>query len=284
MHSRISTSPFNFLDLECMKWFYIDESVTDGERRKGPYSIEEIREFVKQGQIKEETLVWRSGEENWKTWKDFVAEEIHDKAREDAEREELLQNTIKALEEAIESDKLKIRRFAGFFTRAVAFIVDNLILGIAGGIVLFILGSFGLVEIDAIQEAASNYVKNPMSNEAITQLVEAPGMATFLSIWTVIQTIYFIVFHAIFSATPGKMLVHIHVETHSGERLTWLSSIARYLCSVLTQFTMVFYGLGYIIVCIDPKRRALHDWIARTFVVYDEKIKIKESSEEEQEN
>lgn len=284
MHSHISTSPFNFLDLECMKWFYIDESVTDGERRKGPYSIVEIREFVKQGQIKEETLVWRSGEENWKTWKEFVAEEIHDKAREDAEREELLQNTIKALEEAIESDKLKIRRFAGFFTRAVAFIVDNLILGIAGGIVLFILGSFGLVEIDAIQEAASNYVKNPMSNEAITQLVEAPGMATFLSIWTVIQTIYFIVFHAIFSATPGKMLVHIHVETHSGERLTWLSSIARYLCSVLTQFTMVFYGLGYIIVCIDPKRRALHDWIARTFVVYDEKIKIKESSEEEQEN
>lgn len=267
-----------------MKWFYIDESVTDGERRKGPYSIEEIRDLVKQGLIKDETLVWRSGEENWKTWKDFVTEEIHEEARQDAEREEQLQNTIKALEEAIESDKLKIRRFAGFFTRAVAFIIDNLILGLAGGIVLFILGSLGLMEIGAIQEAAINYIKNPMSNEAITQLVEAPGMATFLSIWTIIQTIYFIVFHAIFSATPGKMIVHIHVETSNGERLTWISSIARYLCSVLTQFTMVFYGLGYIIVCIDPKRRALHDWIAHTFVVYDEKIKIKESSEEEQEN
>lgn len=267
-----------------MKWFYIDESVTDGDRRKGPYSIDEIREFVKQGTIKDETLVWRSGEENWKSWKEYAAEELSDKVRQEAEREELLQNTIKALEDAIESDKLKIRRFCGFFTRATAYIIDNLLLGLIGGIVLFILGSAGLVDMETIQAAASNYVKNPTSNEAITQLVEAPGMATFLSIWTIIQTIYFIVMHAIYSATLGKMLLHIHVETSMGERLTWGGSIARYLCSVLTQFTMVFYGLGYLIVCIDPKRRALHDWIARTFVVYDEKIKIKESSDKEQEN
>jgi uncharacterized RDD family membrane protein YckC len=44
----------------------------------------------------------------------------------------------------------------------------------------------------------------------------------------------------------------------------------RYLASIFTQFTLMLYGLGYIIVCIDPKRRALHDWIARTRVVYRE--------------
>jgi uncharacterized RDD family membrane protein YckC len=31
----------------------------------------------------------------------------------------------------------------------------------------------------------------------------------------------------------------------------------------------MFYGLGYLIVFIDPKRRALHDYIARTRVVHD---------------
>lgn len=268
-----------------MKWFFIDESITDGERRQGPYSIDEIHEFVKSGKINDETQVWHSGEENWKPWSEYAKQETAEKAKQDAERDELLQNTIKALEEAIESDKLKIRRFAGFFTRAFAYLIDNLILGLVGGIVLFTLSKLGgFIDVTAVQDAALAYVGNPTSQDAFQKLIDIPGMGTFFTIWSVLQTIYFIVFHAIFSATPGKMLVHIHVETHSGERLSWLSSIARYLCSVLTQFTMVFYGLGYIIVCIDPKRRALHDWIVRTFVVYDEKIKIKESSEEEQEN
>ena len=53
-----------------MIWYYIDESVTDGERRKGPYNIDEIRDFVKNGTIKEETLVWHSGMESWTPWKD----------------------------------------------------------------------------------------------------------------------------------------------------------------------------------------------------------------------
>jgi uncharacterized RDD family membrane protein YckC len=64
------------------------------------------------------------------------------------------------------------------------------------------------------------------------------------------------------------MLARIHIETTDGERLTWITSAARYLGSILTQFTLAIYGLGYLIVCIDPKRRALHDWIARTYVVH----------------
>ena len=53
-----------------MIWYYIDETVTDGERRKGPYNIDEIRDFVKNGVIKDETLVWHSGMEAWVAWKD----------------------------------------------------------------------------------------------------------------------------------------------------------------------------------------------------------------------
>lgn len=254
-----------------MKWFFIDESITDGERRQGPYSIEEIHEFVSQGKITENTLIWHSGDESWKTWKEH--QEISEKAEKanlESSRDELLQSTIDALlKEQVK--EYKALRYAGFFTRALAFLVDNLILGLAGGIILFALGSMGVMDLESIQQAMSNYIGNPTSNETFKQLLEAPGMETFLSIWTIVQTIYFIVFHAIYSATPGKKLFHIHVETHLGEKLTWGSAIARYLCSVLTQLTLLFYGLGYLIVCIDPKRRALHDWVVRTFVVYDKK-------------
>ena len=75
------------------------------------------------------------------------------------------------------------------------------------------------------------------------------------------------------------MLLHIHVETVEGNKLTWGASIARYLCSIITQFTLILYGLGYLVVCVDPKRRALHDWIARTFVVYEAPEKSKKNKE-----
>ena len=114
--------------------------------------------------------------------------------------------------------------------------------------------------------AVGNYLQDPMAQDAINKLSETPGIGSLLTIWSIIQAFYFIVFHAVFSATPGKMFLHIHVETAEGNKLSWSSSIVRYLCSILSQF---IYGFGYLIVLFDPRRRALHDWIARTFVVYD---------------
>ena len=55
----------------------------------------------------------------------------------------------------------------------------------------------------------------------------------------------------------------------NGEKLSWAFSIFRFIASIVTQATIVFYGLGYLIVLIDPQKRALHDFIARTRVVHD---------------
>ena len=266
-----------FYLLPRMKWFFIDESITDGERRQGPYSIDEIHEFVNQGKITDDTLVWHSGESDWKTWKEAsqtLKEELPPLPPDD---EETLRSTIEALEQIVKESKSRARRFPGFFVRAFAFIVDNVILGLFGGITLYIIACLGLVDLETVQQAASTYMNDPFSPESMNTLLGTPGMSTFISIWSVIQTVYFIAFHATLSATPGKKLVHIHVETVGGERLNWLSSTARYLCSLLTQFSLALYGLGYLIVCIDPKRRALHDWIARTYVVYDEPKGSKDS-------
>lgn len=266
-----------------MKWFFIDESITDGERRQGPYSIDDIREFVKQGKIADETLVWRSGTENWVTWKEANETLEKEFLANNPDQEQLLENTIKALEQMIETNKQK-RVFAGFFIRAFAFITDNLIFGIAGGIVLFALAAAGFYDLEALQQATSTYLQDPMSPDSLNKLMEAPGMGSLISIWSGIQAVYFIVFTAIFSATPGKMLFHIHVETVEGHKLSWGASIARYLCSILTQLTSVLYGLGYLIVCVDPKRRALHDWIARTFVVFDSPKEKRKSGPEKTSN
>ncbi|MBQ2560595.1 MAG: RDD family protein [Fibrobacter sp.] len=244
-----------------MKWFYIDTSITDGDRRQGPYSLDEIKNFVRDGKITEETLVWHSGETNWKPWKDFP------EASEPPEltEEEILKQTI----ETLLSSKMQQKRYAGFFVRANAFIIDNLIISIFGAIFLYLLSFAGTIDLNAITELVNQYVDNPMSGEFISKALELPGMSTFFTIFTIVQAVYFIVFHAVWGATPGKRLLHIHVETSNGERISWALSIFRFIASIVTQATLAFYGLGYLIVLVEPQKRALHDFIARTRVVHD---------------
>ena len=253
-----------------MKWFYIDTSITDGDRRQGPYSIDEIRDFVNEGKIKDETLVWHTGEANWKAWKDFP------EASEPPEptEEELLKQTIETLLQG----RMQRKRFAGFFVRANAFIIDNLILSVVGAIFLYIMSLAGMLDLNAVSEIVNQYIDNPASTELVSKALELPGMSTFFTIWSVVQAIYFIVFHAVWGATPGKKLMRIHVEMANGEKLSWAFSIFRFVASIVTQATLIFYGLGYLIVLIDPQKRALHDFIAQTRVVHNA-IEQKENKE-----
>lgn len=253
-----------------MKWFYIDTSITDGDRRQGPYSIDEIRDFVNEGKIKDETLVWHTGETNWKAWKDFP------EASEPPEptEEELLKQTIETLLQG----RMQRKRFAGFFVRANAFIIDNLILSVVGAIFLYIMSLAGMLDLNAVSEIVNQYIDNPGSTDLVSKALDLPGMSTFFTIWSIVQAIYFIVFHAVWGATPGKKLLRIHVEMANGEKLSWAFSIFRFVASIVTQATLIFYGLGYLIVLIDPQKRALHDFIAQTRVVHNA-IEQKEKKE-----
>lgn len=253
-----------------MKWFYIDTSITDGDRRQGPYSIDEIRDFVNEGKIKDETLVWHTGEANWKAWKDFP------EASEPPEpsEEELLKQTIETLLQS----RMNRKRYAGFFVRANAFIIDNVILSIFGALFLYVMSLAGMLDLNAVSEIVNQYIENPTSTELVSKALEIPGMSAFFTIWSFVQAVYFIVFHAVWGATPGKKLLHIHVEMANGEKLSWAFSIFRFIASIVTQATLIFYGLGYLIVLIDPQKRALHDFIAQTRVVHNA-IEQKENKE-----
>ena len=254
-----------------MKWFYIDTSITDGDRRQGPYSLEEIKSFVSEGKITDDTLVWHTGEPDWKPWKDLAESK---EVTEELSEEEVLKQTI----ETILQNRIQQKRFAGFFVRANAFIIDNLILSIFGVICLYLFSFAGVIDISAVSEVAKQYIEDPTSSDIVSKALELPGMSTFFTVWSIVQAIYFIVFHAISGATPGKKLLHIHVEMANGEKLSWAFSIFRFIASIVTQATLIFYGLGYLIVLVDPQKRALHDFLARTRVVHDV-IKQKENTE-----
>ena len=212
-----------------MKWFYIDTSITDGDRRQGPFSLEEIKDFVREGKITDETLVWHSGEANWKAWKDYP------EASEPPEptEEELLKQTIETLLQS----RITRKRYAGFFVRANAFIIDNIILSVIGAIFLYVMSLAGLIDINAVIEIVKQFTEDPASSDIVSNALKLPGMQTFFTIWSLVQAAYFIVFHAVWGATPGKKLFRIHVEMADGEKLTWAFSMFRFIASIVTQAT-----------------------------------------------
>ena len=149
-----------------MNWFFIDESITDGERRQGPYSIDDIRDFVKQGKITDNTLVWRSGEESWKPWNSYEESKENETAYLEASRDELIRTTI----EQLLREQASTRHYAGFIIRVLAYIIDNCILGLFGGLLVFIMSLMGAVDLEIIQQAAENYISSPTSMDALDKL------------------------------------------------------------------------------------------------------------------
>ena len=68
-------------------------------------------------------------------------------------------------------------------------------------------------------------------------------------------------------ATIGKQLMHIKVVDEQGQRISTGTSVICNLAKILSAFMLL---IGFILILFNSKRRALHDMIARTYVVEDQ--------------
>src|SRR5205807_2308129 len=88
----------------------------------------------------------------------------------------------------------------------------------------------------------------------------AIGSAAFV-IWA---AAYFVVFWSTTGQTPGGRLMQIRVVAARGGQPGAARSLARVVAMVVA---LIPLGLGMVPVLLTPRRRGLHDWVARTVVV-----------------
>ncbi|MFZ0042269.1 MAG: RDD family protein [Solirubrobacteraceae bacterium] len=136
--------------------------------------------------------------------------------------------------------------YAGFVTRAVALIVDAVVIDvialIAGGAVTLISSAFGgRVHLSLGQAVAGGVV------------------------WLLWTCVYFVVFWTLTGQTPGNRLLGIYVRTAGGETVGLMRGVRRFLGLVLA---MIPFGAGFLPVLVDDRRRGLHDRIAGTVVLW----------------
>ncbi|MDD5168501.1 MAG: RDD family protein [Syntrophales bacterium] len=145
--------------------------------------------------------------------------------------------------------------FGGFWRRAAAAFIDQIILGITYSFFLVIgttAGIFGF--------SIYTYALEP---EAVMRT--AAGAMLFFHVFCLLMNMaYFTYFHGMTGQTPGKMAMGLKVIQASGLEMTFGVAFLRwvgYLVSSLCLF------LGYIWVAFDPRKQGWHDKIAGTLVI-----------------
>lgn len=86
---------------------------------------------------------------------------------------------------------------------------------------------------------------------------------TFVSM--LIAFLYEVIMIHLYGATLGKMAVGIKVVRTDGSDVSWGTSIGRYFMKIVSG---IILGIGYIMAGFDDEKRALHDRVCDTRVVY----------------
>ena len=143
-------------------------------------------------------------------------------------------------------------RSAGFWIRAAALIIDIIIINV------LTMPVSRLFEPDATDVAGlevSGYLRQAW-----------PGIL----LGFLFNFLYYGFFYTKMGATPGKLALGIQVtKDGSGRYLTWGETFIRQIPGQLV--SSVLLGIGYLMVAFRSDRKALHDLIVKSRVVYKKK-------------
>jgi len=124
--------------------------------------------------------------------------------------------------------------YGGFWIRLVAAILDGFIIGIPASILSF-------------------------------ALVAPTGMQSLEYVVNVLVVIFIIYMDGIKGGTPGKLILGMRIVNEHGDFIGIPGAILRYIGKILSG---IIFGIGFLMIGFTEKKQGLHDYIAKSFVVY----------------
>lgn len=143
--------------------------------------------------------------------------------------------------------------YGGFWIRVAAMFIDGIIVGLAqAAIALAFFGTFGAQFIPGL-----------------TRSQPAGLLLGFQALSYALAITYEVSFLRYRGATPGKMATGLQVVRSNADSLGWGVSFGRYFMKLVSGMIL---GIGYIMAGFDSEKRALHDRVCDTKVVYKESL------------
>lgn len=152
--------------------------------------------------------------------------------------------------------------YAGFWLRFVAYLVDNLLLGIVT-MALFI-PFFLMMGGVAILESLPHHHGEPMEPGQIVALLTM--VFTLIGVALILQWLYYAYLESgEKQATWGKQMLGLYVTDLSGNRISFGRASGRFFAKLITRLIPLW--IGWIMAGFTERRQALHDMIASCLVL-----------------
>jgi uncharacterized RDD family membrane protein YckC len=135
-------------------------------------------------------------------------------------------------------------RYAGFWMRLWAYLLDLLVVGSLNRLLVFPL--FHLLGIPTER----------------TNMFAPASIATAAVFYA-----YFVLMTKFFQQTLGKMVFGLKVADESGKPLTWSTVLFREVVGKFIAKTILF--IGFLFVAFSEKKKGMHDQFADTIVVHE---------------
>lgn len=153
-------------------------------------------------------------------------------------------------------------KYAGFWLRFVAYIIDYIILYVINLIIIApVLGIIGIGASSAAMDFGS------MTEGDALQMIQTILMAVVAGsiVLMVINLLYYTLMEASkFQGTVGKMALGLKVTDKDGNRLDFVKALLRNLGKIVSGAILM---IGYIMAGFTEKKQALHDMFVGTLVV-----------------
>lgn len=153
-------------------------------------------------------------------------------------------------------------QYAGFWKRFVAYVIDSIIVGI-GGIVILI-PFFAAIGVSVF--SMNNTDSYSDSGEAVRFLLAM--LAAYVLLIVGILAAGWLYFALMESSgqqgTLGKMAISIKVTDLSGNRISFGRASGRYFGKIVSSLAL---GIGYLMAGFTQQKQALHDIIAGCLVI-----------------
>jgi uncharacterized RDD family membrane protein YckC len=140
--------------------------------------------------------------------------------------------------------------YGGFWIRFAAVFIDGLLMQV-------VRVPLSLLLLGAVVTPFQRPGPNPA---ALSGALLTLGFASML-----VACLYEVIMIRNFGATLGKMAVGVKVVRTDGSGVGWGTSIGRYFMRIVSA---IILGIGYIMAGFDDEKRALHDRVCDTRVVY----------------
>lgn len=219
----------------------------NGERF-GPYTDDEVRQWLRDGTVRTDELGWYEGMTDWRPLGELFPE-----ARPEAAVTPPSPPPFLGITDTAEPD------YATFWSRVGAWIIDYIVLMVPFTVISMAMGLGGLMT-----EFLSSFERDQTAAFA----AYATAVRPISLVLVIVGYLYYVFFESSkWQATPGKMALGIRVADAQGRRLSPARAAGRNAIRLVNVLSSLVPFVFYIVAAFTQRKQGVHDLLAGTYVL-----------------